>query len=153
MSCGTEVKLQTEHPMRSSAGCAIPEKMERNQEVNQNGGDAHVNNTPRDEHPSGWLVLAKHRSVAYMIDAILDLPEYREFNQKELANFAGVSRKSVNRHIDLLKTASIVTEVPNSSPTRFRFDTESPISNAIIQIDGEMNRIGANRDSSFSASD
>lgn len=127
--------------------------MTQDKEATQDGGDTEVENAPREDHPSGWLVLTKHRSVAFIIDALLDLPEYREFNQKELANFAGVSRKSVNRHLDLLKTADIISEVPNSSPTRFRFNPESPISQAIIQIDGAMNQIGANRDMHTSVSD
>lgn len=127
--------------------------MSRNQNSSQNSEENRKNNPSRKAYPSGWLVLTKHRSVAFMIDALLDLPEHREFNQKELANFSEVSRKSVNRHINLLNEVGIISEVPNSSPTRFRFNPESKVSQAIIQIDGEINNIGANKDLSISASD
>lgn len=87
-------------------------------------------------------MLTRHQSVAYIIDALLDLPSHREFNQKELASHAGVSRKSVGRHIDLLETAGVVERIPNTAPTRFRFDPESDVSQAIIEIDGAMNAVG-----------
>jgi hypothetical protein len=96
----------------------------------------------RDEYPSGWLVLTRHESVAYIIDALLDLPPHREFNQKELASHAGVSRKSVGRHIELLADAGVVEGVPNTAPTRYRFDPESDVSKAIIMADGAMNAVG-----------
>lgn len=96
----------------------------------------------REEYPSGWLALTKNESIAYIVDALLDLPPYREFNQKELAEFAGVSRKSVNRHIDLLESVGIVEPVPNTNPTRYRFDPENEVSKALIQLDGALNAAG-----------
>lgn len=96
----------------------------------------------REEYPSGWLVLTRHQSVSYIIDALLDLPSHREFNQKELASHAGVSRKSVGRHIELLEAADVIEQVPDTSPTRFRFNPESDVSQAIIMVDGAMNAAG-----------
>jgi len=96
----------------------------------------------REKHPSGWLVLTQNESVPYMIDALLDLPPHREFNQTELAERTGVSRQSVGRHLDLLLETDIVEPVADSSPQRYRFNEESPVSKALIQLDGAMNAAG-----------
>lgn len=97
----------------------------------------------RGEYPSGWLALTKNESVPYVVDALLDLPTGREFNQTELAEHAGVSRQSVSRHLDLLLTAGILEPVPDTSPQRYRFDEESPVSRALIRLDGAMNDAGS----------
>lgn len=96
----------------------------------------------REEHPSGWIVLTRNESVLYMIDCLLDLPPHREFNQTELAERAGVSRQSVGRHLDLLLTAGLIEPVESTNPQRYRFDAESPVSQAVIQLDGAMNAAG-----------
>lgn len=101
----------------------------------------------RDEYPSGWLVLTKHASVAYIVDALLDAQPHREFNQTELAERAGVSRQSVRRHLDLLLDADILEPVEGTSPQRYRFNPESDVSEAIIQLDGAMNAVGVEQTS------
>lgn len=96
----------------------------------------------RADYPSGWLMLTKNESVPYVIDALLDLMPRREFNQTELAELAGVSRQSVSRHLDLLLTAEVVEPVENTRPQRYRFNPESDVSRAVIQLDGAMNAVG-----------
>ncbi len=96
----------------------------------------------RDEHPSGWIALTRNESVLYMIDALLDLQPHREFNQTELAELAGVSRQSVGRHLELLLETGVIEPIGNTSPQRYRFDEESPVSTAIIRLDGAMNTVG-----------
>lgn len=96
----------------------------------------------REKHPSGWLVLTQNESVPYMIDALLDLPPHREFNQTELAERTGVSRQSVSRHLELLLDTGIIEQVPETSPQRYRFNEESPVSAALIRLDGAMNAAG-----------
>lgn len=96
----------------------------------------------RTDYPSGWLVLTRNESVPYIIDALLDLAGRREFNQTELAELAGVSRQSVARHLDLLLTTGVIEPVENTSPQRYRFDPESDVSRALIQLDGAMNAVG-----------
>lgn len=96
----------------------------------------------RDEYPTGWLVLTKNESVPYIIDALLDASSHREFNQSELARAAGVSRQSVARHIDLLAGVDIVDRVEGTKPTRYRFNPESAVSEALIRLDGAMNAAG-----------
>jgi len=95
-----------------------------------------------EKYPSGWLVLAKHESAAKIVDAILDLPPHREFNQSELAELADVSRQSVSNHLDLLLGVDIIRPVEHTSPQRYRFNPESAVSRAIIQLDGAMNAAG-----------
>lgn len=97
----------------------------------------------REKYPSGWLALTKNESVPYIIDALLDLPPRREFNQTELAELAGVSRQSVGRHLDLLLAASVIEPVETTNPQRYRFDEESQVSRALVQLDGAMNAIGS----------
>lgn len=96
----------------------------------------------RDEYPTGWLVLTRNESVAYIVDALLDLSPMREFNQSELARMAEVSRQSVNRHLDLLIGIGIIEPVDDTKPQRYRFNPESPVSEALIQLDGAMNQAG-----------
>ena len=96
----------------------------------------------REEYPSGWIALTKNESVPYIVDALLDLPPRREFNQSELAELAGVSRQSVSRHLDLLLEAEIVEPVEGTSPQRYRFNEASAVSGALIQLDGAMNAAG-----------
>jgi DNA-binding transcriptional ArsR family regulator len=96
--------------------------------------------TSRDEHPSGWLRLTRNESVNRMIDALLDLPLHREFNQSELAELGGVSRQSVSRHLDLLEQVGVVEPVQGTR--RFRFDPDSDVSRAIIRVDGAVNAAG-----------
>lgn len=105
-------------------------------------GRTHSAQNTREEFPTGWLTLTKRESVPYIIDALLDAPPHREFNQSELARRAGVSRQSVARHLDLLVGVGIVEPVPETRPTRYRFDPENPVSEALIQLDGAMNAAG-----------
>lgn len=100
------------------------------------------NDQLRDEYPSGWLVLTKNTSAAMIVDALLDCPPHREFNQSELADQASVSRQSVNRHLDLLLAIGVIEPVEDTSPQRYRFDPESDVSRAIIRLDGAMNAAG-----------
>lgn len=98
----------------------------------------------RERYPSGWLVLTKHESAAKIVDALLDLPPHREFNQTELAEQAEVSRQSVSRHLDLLLDIGVLERVENTRPQRYRFDPTSDVSRAIIRLDGAVNAAGPN---------
>lgn len=95
----------------------------------------------REEYPSGWLALTRNESVSYVIDALLDAPAKREFNQSELAREAGVSRQSVARHLDLLTGVGILTPIEGTSPHRYRFEPDSPVSEAIIELERAMNAV------------
>lgn len=77
----------------------------------------------------------------YPVDALLDSQPNREFNQSELARAADVSRQSVGNHIDLLVGVGILEEVDGTNPTRYRFDEQSEVSEAIIELGGAMNRV------------
>lgn len=94
------------------------------------------------ERPTGWAVLAKNDSVVDILDTLLDMPPHREFNKSELAEFADVSRKSVHNHIDLLLHLELVEEVPETTPTRYRFNTDSEIARKLMQLDGAVNAAG-----------
>lgn len=98
----------------------------------------------RDEFPSGWLALTRNESVAYIIDALLDAPAYREYTQSELAEKAGVSRKSVQRHLDLLLQVGILTEVGNTGHSRYRFNPDSEVSKHLVKLDGALANAGPN---------
>jgi hypothetical protein len=92
----------------------------------------------RYEYPSGWLYLTKNDTVPLIIDTLLDLPAHREFNQTELAGIAGVSRQSVNRHLDLLCDLGVIEPVEHSSPQRYRFDADAAVSRRLVQLDGAV---------------
>lgn len=93
---------------------------------------------------TGWRVLTGNQSVVKMIDAAMYYPPHREFTKTELAEQADVSRQSVHNHIDLLVYIDVIEPVPDSSPQRYRFNHESEVSEAIIRLEGAMNRKGPN---------
>lgn len=97
----------------------------------------------RATYPSGWMAIAENRSVAHVIDALLDLPGHREFTKTELAEMAGVSRQSVYTHLEFLLSLGVVEPVEDTSPQRFRFAPESDVSRALVELDGAVNRAGA----------
>lgn len=96
----------------------------------------------RESYPSGLLALMRNESIAYILDALLDAPANREFNQSELAREAGVSRQTVNRHLDLLVGVGVMVPVDGTSPTRYRFNPESDVSVALIELERAMNAAG-----------
>ncbi|WP_248518058.1 MarR family transcriptional regulator [Salinarchaeum laminariae] len=99
-----------------------------------------------DRGPTGWLVLARHESVATIVDALLDHPPHAQFTQTELADAAEVSRQSVHRHLDLLLDLGVLEPVEGTSPRRYRFDPESDVSEAIVRLDGAVNAAGPGPD-------
>ena len=106
---------------------------------NQNADSSSTNKTAlSEEYASGWLTLTKNESVQYVIDALLDSSAYREFNKSELAEQAGVSRQSVIRHVGQLVELGILEPVEGTNPTRYRFNQESPVSEAIINVDATV---------------
>ena len=96
----------------------------------------------REAYPSGLMALMKNESIAYILDALLDAPPLREFNQSELAREAGVSRQTVSRHLELLVGLGIMEEVADTSPTRYRFDPESDVSTALLTLERAINTAG-----------
>lgn len=96
------------------------------------------------DYKTGWRVLTGNQSVVKMIDTLLDFPPHKEVTKTELAELAGVSRQSVHNHIELLVYIDVVEPVPDSSPQRYRFNHESEVSEAIIRLEGAMNRKGPN---------
>ena len=81
--------------------------------------------------------------MPYIVDALLDAPPHREFNQTELAENAGVSRQSVSRYLDLLVDVGIVEPVGETSRKRYRFNPDNSVSEALIRLDGAMNAASA----------
>lgn len=103
---------------------------------------SHNAKSPRESNPSGWLVLTKNESAAKVVDALLDLPPTREFNQTELAEQADVSRQSVKNHLNLLLDIDVLEKVEGTHPQRYRFNADSDVSEAIIKLDAAMNAAG-----------
>lgn len=97
----------------------------------------------RLEYPSGWLYLCQHESVHFMIDALVQVDSRKEFNQTELASFAGVSRQSVRRHIDKLIELGVVAETAGGR--RYHYNLESPVGKLVAELNGELTAIGAGR--------
>ena len=89
-------------------------------------------------HPSGWLHLTQHESVAILIDALLDLPPGREFNKTEFADHAGVTRQTVANYIDLLLEVEIIEEVPKTSPTRYQV-ADSAVVTELFELNSALN--------------
>lgn len=96
------------------------------------------------KYKTGWRVLTGNQSVVKMIDTLLDFPPHKEVTKTELAELSGVSRQSVHNHIDLLVYIDVIEPVPETSPQRYRFNHESEVSEAIIRLEGAMNKKGPN---------
>ena len=96
----------------------------------------------RDEYPSGWQILIQNESVGYILDALMDALPGAEFTKTELATEAGVSRQSLYTHLDLLLALGVLEPVENSSPQRYRFNTDSEIAELLIKLDGAANNAG-----------
>lgn len=89
----------------------------------------------RKKIPSGWMELAKYESIALMIDALLASPASREFTVRELAEKAGISRKSVNTHIDSLIRVGVVEELEVDRETpRYSLNERSPITQNLFVL-------------------
>lgn len=97
----------------------------------------------RLDFPSGWLYLCQHESVHFMIDALLQVDPKKEFTKTELAEFAGISTQSVRRHIDTLVELGLVAETAGGK--RYHYNLESSVGQLIVELNGELNAIGAGR--------
>lgn len=91
----------------------------------------------RLSQPSGWLRLTEDQGPQLLIEAFID-GAGREFNKSEIAEFSGVTRPTVDSHLDLLLSLNIVEEVQNTSPQRYQFDPESEVSQAILEVNGAV---------------
>lgn len=92
----------------------------------------------RDEYPSGWRVLTQHDSVGYMIDALMDAPDYH-FSKSKLAEKAGVSRQSVHTHLNLLLALDIVAVVDDSSPETYTLNSGDEMVRELHRLNGLVN--------------
>ena len=95
----------------------------------------------RFTYPTGWLYLCQHESVHLMIDALLQVDPKKEFNQTELAEFAGVSRQSVRRHIEKLVELGVVATTAGGR--RYHYDLNSPVGQRIAELNAEINAVAA----------
>lgn len=95
-----------------------------------------------EQSETGWRVVAENPSLVRVVDALLSLPPRREFDESELAEITGVSRRSVHTHLDTLRQLDVVEAVPDTSPPRFRFDRDSDVSRALIELDAAVSRNG-----------
>jgi predicted transcriptional regulator len=101
------------------------------------GGDREMAEL-RDEYPSGWRVLTQHDSVSYMIDALMDAPEYH-FSKSKLAENAGVSRQSVHTHLPLLVRLEIVDTVEGTSPEKYTLNSGDELVRELHRLNGLIN--------------
>lgn len=92
-------------------------------------------------YPTGWLYLCQHESIHLMIDALLQVDPKKEFTQTELAEFAGVSRQSVRRHIDKLVELGVVATTAGGR--RYHYDLDSPVGQRIAELNAEINAVAA----------
>jgi DNA-binding transcriptional ArsR family regulator len=94
--------------------------------------------TLRDEYPSGWRILTQHESVGYMIDTLMDAPDY-QFSKSKLAEHAGVSRQSVHTHLPLLLRLDIVRVVEDASPERYALNSSADLVQELHRLNGLVN--------------
>ncbi len=94
--------------------------------------------TRLEEEPSGWVYLTQNRDAQLVIDALLDgAPE--SFNKTELSEYAGVSRKTTAKHLETLVELGVAKQ-SSVSDTRYRLNEETPVTEAILQVDAAVSR-------------
>jgi DNA-binding transcriptional ArsR family regulator len=94
----------------------------------------------RDEYPSGWRILVQNESVGYILDALMDALPGTEYTKSELATEAGVSRQSLYTHLDLLLALNVLEPVEDSSPQRYRVNSDSELLGLLHQVNGTVNQ-------------
>ena len=94
----------------------------------------------RDEYPSGWRILVQNESVGYILDALMDSLPGTEYTKSELANKAGVSRQSLYTHLDLLLALNVLEPVEDSSPQRYRVNSDSELLHLLHRVNGTVNQ-------------
>lgn len=100
----------------------------------------------RRANPTAWLELTDSQTGPLIVDALLETPPGKEFNKTELGEHAGVSRESVRSHIETLVKFDILEEVPNTSPQRYRLDTQSVVVMELFELNSAMNEAASNGD-------
>ncbi|MFB6243209.1 MAG: hypothetical protein ABEH80_03840, partial [Halobaculum sp.] len=88
---------------------------------------------------TGWEALAGKPGVVQIVNALLDLPPGSQFNKRELAEFAGVSRNTVGEHADLLVETGVIEEVEYAS-SRYRPNTDSEVFESLYRLDAAVGR-------------
>ncbi|MEZ3145181.1 winged helix-turn-helix domain-containing protein [Halobaculum sp. MBLA0143] len=106
-------------------------------ETTQNRWEEEDMKRQRLSEPSGWLHLTSNDHAQLLVDALIDgYPD--SFNKTELADFAGVSRDTVYDHIELLEELDVAEDVNRGKQTRYRFDPDSDVSDAILAVDAAV---------------
>ena len=116
---------------------------ERNGEPEELTDEAAKMQSIRHGSASAWMEITGNQTIPVVVDALLDVPPAKEFNKTELADAAGTSAESIRTHIDTLLQFQIVEEIPETSPTRYRLDTDSPVVKRLLQLQGTLNKVGA----------
>ncbi|MFB6177642.1 MAG: winged helix-turn-helix domain-containing protein [Halobaculum sp.] len=88
---------------------------------------------------TGWETLAGKPGVVRIVDALLDLPPGDQFNKRELADIADVSRNTVGEHADLLVDAGVIEEVEYAN-SRYRANTDSDVFELLYELDAAVGR-------------
>lgn len=87
------------------------------------------------------MYLCQHESIQLVIDALLRVDPRTEFTKSELVEFAGISTRSVRRHIDTLVELGVMAETAGGR--RYHYDIESPVGQRIVELNVEINTVGA----------
>lgn len=80
----------------------------------------------------------QHNAIPILIDALLDLPQNREFNKTELAAHAGVTRQAVGNYTDFLLEFELIEEISDTSLRRYRV-AESNVVRELIELNSALN--------------
>ena len=110
------------------------------QKSSSNAADDRSMDELRDEYPSGWRILVQNESVGYILDALMDSLPGAEYTKSELATDAGVSRQSIYTHLDLLLALDVLEPVDESSPQRYRVNSDSELLGLLHRVNGTVNR-------------
>lgn len=95
----------------------------------------------RKENPSGWLYLTRYPSVVFIVDTLLQLPSGFSFDKNELSDYTGLTRRSIEEHIDLLVELGLIEETETTHPQIYRVVGESPMRQAIANLDALISAI------------
>ncbi len=96
----------------------------------------------RKTFPSGWMELTRVETLVLLVDVLLEAPPTREFTCDELADKAGLNRRSVEAHVDSLVELGLVEELDVDRETpRYTVNERSPIKRRLDDLNVTVQRV------------
>lgn len=99
----------------------------------------------RFEDPSGWMRLVRYETTRFLVDALLEAPPGMAFNKSELSRRTGMSRNSIQDHVDLLVDLGVVEELDDSGWAEYRLNDAGRVTVELFELNSAVNAVLSGR--------